>query len=506
MAMALIGFTLLFGVMLACARSIQSDDSAIWSVSGGGQPAATGEAADPAAARTVRQPGEPVESPTPDDPHALPALRSEADTHTIQAGETLGLIANQYGVSIQQLAEINNIANPDLVEVGQVLTIPAPSPSDPGPDFKIIPDSELVNGPGAVGFNLGDFITSQGGFLSTYEEEVEGKIRSAAQIVERIALEYSVNPRLLLAVIEYQSGWVTQANPQKVAVDYPAGLPEPRRKGLYRQLAWAANALNRGYYTWRVEGTATWLLVDGTVVPIAPTLNAGTAGVQSFFAQLLGAQAWQQAVSQDGLFATYNALFGYPFDYAVEPVLPPGLAQPTLQLPFEPGTVWAFTGGPHGGWGDGSAWAGLDFAPPGKPLGCVQSDAWVVASAGGLIVRTGNGAVVQDLDGDGFEQTGWTILYMHIETRDRVEPGTFVQAGERIGHPSCEGGVSSGTHVHLARKYNGEWIPADQDIPFQLDGWVSSGVGAGEYDGFLSRDGQTIEAYAGRNGQNDIQR
>jgi murein DD-endopeptidase MepM/ murein hydrolase activator NlpD len=126
----------------------------------------------------------------------------------------------------------------------------------------------------------------------------------------------------------------------------------------------------------------------------------------------------------------------------------------------------------------------------------VTSDAWVVAAANGVIVRAENGAVIQDLDNDGYEQTGWDILYMHIETRDRVQPGTYVVAGERIGHPSCEGGVSNGTHVHLARKYNGEWIAADGNLPFNLDGWISSGNGV-EYDGYLTRGGTQLEAMEG---------
>jgi murein DD-endopeptidase MepM/ murein hydrolase activator NlpD len=205
------------------------------------------------------------------------------------------------------------------------------------------------------------------------------------------------------------------------------------------------------------------------------------------------------------VFETYQALFGYPFDYAVEPLRPSDLAQPTLQLPFEIGKQWAFTGGPHGGWADGSAWAALDFAPPGDALGCVSSDEWVTAVADGTILRASDGAVIQDLDGDGLEQTGWAVLYMHIESRERVQPGTFVRAGERIGHPSCEGGFSNGTHVHLARKYNGEWISADLDIPFNLDGWVSSGAGK-EYDGYLTRLGQSIEAYEGRSEINQITR
>ena len=129
----------------------------------------------------------------------------------------------------------------------------------------------------------------------------------------------------------------------------------------------------------------------------------------------------------------------------------------------------------------------------------------MVAVADGLIVRSGDGAVIQDLDGDGYEQTGWVVLYMHVESRGRVRAGTFLRAGERVGHPSCEGGVSSGTHLHIARRYNGEWIPADQTLPFVLDGWVSRGTGL-EYDGFLERSGHSIEAWEGRSANNRIQR
>jgi murein DD-endopeptidase MepM/ murein hydrolase activator NlpD len=176
-----------------------------------------------------------------------------------------------------------------------------------------------------------------------------------------------------------------------------------------------------------------------------------------------------------------------------------------MQLPFEPAVPWAFTSGPHGAWGDGAAWGALDFAPADDRLGCVPSNLWVVAVADGRILRAGDGAVIQDLDNDGHEQTGWVVLYMHIESRERVQPGAYLKAGERIGHPSCEGGVSTGTHMHLARRYNGEWISADQGIPFVLDGWVSSGAGV-EYDGYLQRGARRIEAYAGHKPENEIQR
>jgi murein DD-endopeptidase MepM/ murein hydrolase activator NlpD len=389
--------------------------------------------------------------------------------------------------------------------VGQVLTIPAPKPQKMGPAFKILPDSELVYGPASILLNVDSFIQNLGGFLSSYQEQVDNQSLSGSQIVQRIAQDYSVNPRLLLAVLEYQSGWLTDPSPKKADRDYPIGFRDPQRRGLYRQLSWAANVLNRGYYLWRVGGVGAWLLNDGSLVPIDPTINAGTAGVQQFFALLYARPAWEQAVSQGGLATTFERLFGYPFDFAIEPLLPSGLSQPVMQLPFEPGKLWAFTGGPHAAWGDGAAWAALDFAPPGDDVGCVESDDWITAVADGWIVRANNGAVLQDLDGDGYEQTGWVVLYMHVETRARVAVGAYLRAGDRIGHPSCEGGVSTGTHLHLARRYNGEWIPADQSLPFNLDGWISVGIGK-EYDGFLQRDGQSLEAYAGRSDNNVIQR
>jgi murein DD-endopeptidase MepM/ murein hydrolase activator NlpD len=97
------------------------------------------------------------------------------------------------------------------------------------------------------------------------------------------------------------------------------------------------------------------------------------------------------------------------------------------------------------------------------------------------------------LDDDGYWQTGWSLLYLHIESRDRVSAGTFLKAGQRIGHPSCEGGVSNGTHVHLARRYNGEWIAADGDVPFNLEGWISAGKGD-LYQGTLTKGDKVIVA------------
>ncbi|MCZ7538676.1 MAG: LysM peptidoglycan-binding domain-containing protein [Anaerolineae bacterium] len=54
----------------------------------------------------------------------LVAAQGGQTTHTVQAGENLTRIALKYGTTVQALVQANNITNPNLVFVGQVLTIP----------------------------------------------------------------------------------------------------------------------------------------------------------------------------------------------------------------------------------------------------------------------------------------------------------------------------------------------------------------------------------------------
>ena len=46
-------------------------------------------------------------------------------THVVERGQELGLIARQYNVSVEDIVTLNGIENPDLLYVGQELTIPA---------------------------------------------------------------------------------------------------------------------------------------------------------------------------------------------------------------------------------------------------------------------------------------------------------------------------------------------------------------------------------------------
>ena len=87
----------------------------------------------------AREPGEVAPSPTPDQPKPLPTIRTEEEIYTVQARDTLFSIAQKFGVDMQSLMEANNIQNANLVYVGQVLTVPAPSIKKRGTSFKVSP-------------------------------------------------------------------------------------------------------------------------------------------------------------------------------------------------------------------------------------------------------------------------------------------------------------------------------------------------------------------------------
>lgn len=425
----------------------------------------------------------------------LPLINTTPILYYVQAADTLRTVAVRFGVTPQEITSPDPIPEKTFLTPGQLLLIPRRILNTTSPQH-LLPDSEVVFSPSTTDFDTISFVTQAGGKLSTYSEWHKSTgIEPGAQTLLRVATENSINPRLLLALLEYHSGWVFGPGDPALA-DYPMGMKDEKEKGLYNQLVWAVNQLSIGYYAWREGRLTTIAFPDGVSARLAPDLNAGSAALQYFFAQSRQGQAWLDALDpQSGFPAFYQNLFGNPWERAqrVEPLFPPGIVQPALILPFTRDFTWSFTGGPHGAWERDGAYAALDFAPGSSEPGCVESLAYATASASGLVVRSGNGVVALDLDGDGYEQTGWVLVYLHVSKTQRVPVGTWVGTGDLLGHPSCEGGFSTGTHLHLTRKYNGEWMPADGPLPFNLGGWVSV-LGDKAYDGTLVRDGQTITA------------
>lgn len=416
--------------------------------------------------------------------------------YTTQAGDTLQLIAGRFMVSPGEITSLQPVSSSSLLEPGQLLLIPNRL-GETTPDTILFPDSETVDSPTALDLDVEAYVKQKGGYLSTYREYLNSSgWNSGAQVIERVALDNSINPRLLLSLLEYQSGWVTGQPKNGTAVDYPLGYKDPLAKGLFAQLSWVVSQLSLGYYGWRNGLLVDLTFPDGETLRLSPKLNAGTVAVQYYFAQFKNRGDWSSATYGDeSLPALHTRMFGDPTLRAesIEPLYPSTLSQPELILPFESNVLWSFTYGPHSAWGPEGARAALDFAPASMSSGCIPSDAWVTAAATGLVVRSKNGVVVIDLDGDGHEQSGWVLVYLHVAAEGRIALNSWVAVGDRIGYPSCEGGNATGTHVHIARKYNGEWMLAGGAIPFTMSGWTCQ-AGNSPGEGILVKDDRVVVA------------
>ncbi|MBE7534609.1 MAG: M23 family metallopeptidase [Anaerolineales bacterium] len=428
-----------------------------------------------------------------------PPVATESILYYAQNGDWLPAVARRFNVETAEITSPKLLPASGLLAAGTLLIIPdradilTPSTSA----TQLIPDSEVVFSASATTFDIAGYVKDAGGYLSTYREYLNSTAwTNGAAEIERISYENSINPRLLLAILDYEANWVRGEPENEFRKNYPLGYENYHNKGLYQQLAWAINQLSTGYYGWRTGTISSVTFNDRTTYQLAPSLNAGTVAIMIYFAQLHSQNEWLRIMDPNSGFASFYAnMFGSPWIRAESfgAIFPPTLIQPEMILPFDIGANWAFTGGPHGAWESYGPLAAIDFAPAADKSGCTKSNNRVLAIAPGLVIRSEKGIVVIDLDGDGQEQTGWNILYLHVAERGRVAQGKWVDQNEPIGYPSCEGGVATGTHVHIARKYNGEWITVDGPTPWVMSGWT---VVAGDrpYQGKLVQDERAITA------------
>ncbi|MBS3784504.1 MAG: L,D-transpeptidase family protein [Anaerolineae bacterium] len=74
-------------------------------------------------------------------PSPTPSSATAPPPHVVRKGETLTVIARAYGISVEELAVVNQLANPDLVYVGQRLEVPTSAPLVSTPEPSPTPES-----------------------------------------------------------------------------------------------------------------------------------------------------------------------------------------------------------------------------------------------------------------------------------------------------------------------------------------------------------------------------
>jgi len=134
-----------------------------------------------------------------------PSLAHPPTRYYTQSGDTLEGIAAHFGVQPDEIISPSPLPKNELLALEQLLVLP-PRQSLPSPHqivingTKFMPDSEVVNGPSAVDFDVDEYLKRADGYLGKHREYLGTTAwTSAADVITRIALENSINPRLLIA-------------------------------------------------------------------------------------------------------------------------------------------------------------------------------------------------------------------------------------------------------------------------------------------------------------------
>jgi LasA protease len=359
---------------------------------------------------------------------------------------------------------------------------PLESPASGKVDI-ILADGQFVFGP-----NVGSFDTDK--FLRS----LNSPLLPHATILEDKASYYSINPRVVLTILEIQSGSVTGKS-KSVDLEHVVGYEDVT--GHNEQLEMLIKDMVRYFYARlynKLSLTDDQLILNlstGEQVQLEANTNAGTLAILAVLAPLSSEAQWQDLISAEdkhGFVQTWLRLFpeSDPLDNSNQIVSPAAPPADLLKLPFACGDNWSFSGGPHewDGCNGGDPRSAVDFAP--GVAGCaIPPDRWITSPADGTVSQVSCGGCQVYINHSG----GWGTRFYHVANA-QVGAGQPVGKDQHIGNPSCKPaqggpcggcpGDATGTHVHYDLMYNGAFYAMEGAA---LEGWIVHGTSC--YNGYL---------------------
>ncbi|WP_275423264.1 M23 family metallopeptidase [Pseudoalteromonas sp. MMG022] len=275
----------------------------------------------------------------------------------------------------------------------------------------------------------------------------------------------SINPKLLIALMEQQSQVVSAPTKQNLNAPF-ATLSS--RTGFNSQIEDIALMLSKRYYAY-LE------LSEKLNVQDAPSTNAATVALISLL------QKQPNGVSK--IIAQYNQLFDgdslqLHADSQVKTAKPSNFqaqAAFSMQLPWPSGYAW-YSGGAHSNTGSGYPYSSLDFNNGSGGWG--SNTPWVQASHGGTVTRYSS-CNIRVTHSSGYATQYYHMDNLQYQTGDVISPGAWLgRYASNRNQALCQGGSSTGPHVHFSLLSNGRFI--------SLHNWYISGyridVGNSNYD------------------------
>ncbi|MBE3040643.1 MAG: peptidoglycan DD-metalloendopeptidase family protein, partial [Chloroflexi bacterium] len=389
---------------------------------------------------------------------------------------------------------------------------PTPSATPPPPQRAaaiayggpLLSDGQFVYGPNVGSFNVVDYMNSHTPQLANYAETLYGR-----------AEYYSINPKVYLTLMEMTGGLVSNTAVTPEQVENPFGLGQTgftAQLDALSEILFAAYYLHLYNYSILAEGQRDLpilTLKDGSTFPVPGAANAGSYAAMAGLAKLLDTAGMASALDDSrpvSFVQTYRRLFpgDDPLSQANRIFIPgevgaQAIPSNLLQLPYPRRESWTF-GGVHSNLANDSdpvnfPMSSLDFSRGWPAWGADTSSMWVVAAAAGVpTVISSCNVHIQHSD-------GWMTTYYHL---DNVQTfGATINQNERVAIAAnslsqavCNGGGSTGPHVHFSLKQDGAFVAINGTA---LSGWVvHSGRYSYDYDHaymWLERGGVKKYAY-----------
>lgn len=327
---------------------------------------------------------------------------------------------------------------------------------------------------------------------------------------------YSINPKLLISMIESQSKLVT--SPSEKAYLFPFGNLS-KNKGFKSQIKDVSSQLSKRFYAYKKltlnvdknnfvlrnnvtsNSAATIaiasMLTSNNKTELLPVKNK-YAHLKNHNSPLEESGSKQNEININHILNAYENIFAQTSDELISNnneqvkksvtrkrasntnalTKAAAVNVPSLYLPWTSGWSWKTSGGAHGF--DGSTWplSSLDFYYPGGNSGWGGNKPAVYASHGGTVTWYSrcNMRITH--------ASGIATNYYHMDNL-QYGSGTYINAGTYIGTYAntksaslCEGGTSTGPHLHISLLKNGYYE--------SLQGYNFSGfyvdVGNSQYD------------------------
>ena len=386
------------------------------------------------------------------------------------------------------------MSDPSTLHTQQVVTeIPSDTPGTTPISAHVLSDGQFVYGPNVGDFNLKDYLDNNAPHLSKYGDDLYGRSEY-----------FSINPKIYLTLLELHSRFLT--TPNNDGIENPFGI---EGNNFIAQIDTISKVMVDAYYLHLYSYSS---LPDsernlpsiqtnaGDNVQVAPETNAGTYAVIAALAKIEKVSDIPSKLDTgqpDGFYQTYRKLF--PDDPLSEEnhIYNSGelslLSAPVnfLQLPYPRGESWYFNGVHNwngGSYGDAFTDASsIDFFYDwGVKWDDDTSNMWVVAAAPGTPKKISN-CYFKIIHSE-----GWETVYYHLENIQNFSGSILQNArigviANTFGEAICNGGYSSGPHVHLALKKDGAFVALDGNL---LSGWV---IHSGRWQYDLDKDYMWLE-------------